>query len=293
MWVLFALTASIVNAVYYICNQNVRLSVPVFMIYRGIVVALMAVPFLFFYDVVTAWQFYAIAMMQGCITAYSDFTTLKANRKYGAETVSSILPINVASTFILWCVIEPAVIYTYLRSPLKSFLIIFAMFGIAFALSNYRKVKITSEAFVYLIPVLLLGSVISVSNKTIMAYASNSLLGLCFWRVFVSSLTVGMIHLAIGLKQKLPLKALFEKSNLIRIWIFIFMPISMICRNMAMFYAFNPSYVSSIVQTSLLWIIFFNRHIHFIKFRKIYIQIDKKWAFLILICAIVLILATH
>ena len=293
MWVLFALTASVVNAIYYLCIQNVRLPAPVFMIYRGIIVALMVLPFLFWFDVIKAWQFYAIAVMQGSIVAYSDYAMLKANHQYGAETVSSILPVNVASTFLLWCVIEPAIIYTYINNPLKTEGIVVSMFGIGYALLKYRKTKITSEAFFYLIPVILLESVIAVSNKTIMAYAADSLFGLCFWRIFVSSLTVGIIHLAVELKQKYPVKMLFDKENLLKVWFLILMPMSMLCRNMAMFYADNPSYVSSIVQTSLLWIIFFNRYVPFIEFKKMYIQIEKKWAFLILICAIILILSTN
>ena len=293
MWVLYALAASVVNAIYSICLQNVRLPAPVFMIYRGFIVALMVLPFLFCFEVIGAWQFYAIAIMQGLIVAYSDYATLNANRRYGAETVNSILPINVASTFILWCVIEPAIIYTYLHNPIKTAGIVVSMFGICYALSKYRRVKVTSEAFFYLIPVIISGSLIAVSNKTIMNYASNSLFGLCFWRIFVSSLTIGAVHLAVGLKNKLPMKTLVDKENLLKIWFLILMPMSMLCRNMAMFYADNPSYVSSIVQTSLLWIIFFNRCMPFIRFKRMYIQIEKKWAFLILICAIILIVSTN
>lgn len=293
MWVLFAVTASIVNAIYYLCNQNVRLQPSVFMIYRGIVVALMAIPFLFFYSPIEAWQFYAIAILQGLITAYSDLMTLRANRKYGAETVSSIMPINVGLVFMIWCFIEPMIIVSYLSSPIKTLLIVLSMFGIVFALVQYRRVKMTREAFLFLLPVMFLSATISIFNKTIMVYALDSLYGLCFWRIFVSSLTVGLIHLVIYLLRGRSIAPLFELENLKRIWIFLFMPMSMLCRNMAMFGADNPSYVTSIVQTSLLWLIFFNRHIHFIKFKKMYIPIDKKWALLVLISVIVLILTTH
>lgn len=293
MWVLFALIASIVNAIYYIGNQNIRLQPSVFMIYRGIVVALIALPFLFFYDVIGAWQFYATAVLQGTITAYNDFATLKANRKYGAETVSSITPMNVGLIFMIWCLIEPVILLKYMESPIKSMMIVLAMCGIVFALMQYRKVKVTKEAFIYLLPIMFLGAMISIFNKTIMAYAADSLYGLCFWRIFVSSLTVGIIHIAVYAVRKRPFDVLFEKENLIRTWIFLFMPISMLCRNMAMFGAENPSYVTSIVQTSLLWIMFFNRYINFIKFKKVCMKMDKKWAFLMLVSVIVLILATN
>lgn len=293
LWVFFALTASIVNAIYYLCNQNIRLQSSIFMIYRGIVVALMAVPFLFFYQPIDAWQFYAIAIVQGLITSYNDFTTLNANKQYGAETVSSILPMNVGFVFILWCLIEPLIIISYLSLPIKSLLIILSIAGISFALSKYRQVKINRKAFISLLPVMILSAVISIFNKKIMDYALDSLLGLCFWRVFISSLTVGFVHLVIYIHHRRPIGLLYDKSNLSRLWIFLFMPISMVCRNMAMYYTENPSYVASIVQCSLLWIIFFNRHVPFIKFKKIYMKMDKKWAFLMLASAIVLILATQ
>lgn len=293
MWVLFAVVVSIFNAIYYICSQNIRLQPSVFMIYRGIVVALMALPFLFFYDVITAWQFYGIAILQGTITAYNDFRTLKAQKKYGAETVSSITPMSVGLVFTIWCFLEPIIVLKYMESPIKSLMILVAMFGIVFALTQYRKVKVTKEAFVYLLPVMFLSSVISIFNKTIMDYASTSLYGLCFWRVFVSSLTVGGIHIIVYAARKRPFQVLFEWNNLKRTWFFVFMPISMICKNMAMFGAENPSYVGSIVQTTLLWIMFFNRYTPFIKFKRVYMKMDKKWAFLILFSAVVLILATN
>lgn len=293
MWVLFAVMASIVNAVYYLCNQNIRLQPSVFMIYRGIVVALMALPFLFFYQPIEAWQFYGIAILQGTIVAYSDFAILKANREYGAETVGSIRPMDVGLIFLIWCFIEPSIILQYLQSPLKSVLILLSMCGIVVALTQYRKVKLTKEAFIYLLPVMFLGAMISIFNKTIMAYAEDSLYGLCFWRIFIVSLTVGIIHLIIYVSRHRPLMPLFEAENLKRTWIFLFMPMSMLCRNMAMFWVENPSYVTSIVQTSLLWIIFFNRYINFIHFKKVQMQMEKKWAFLMLISVVVLILATH
>ena len=292
MWVIFAVMASIVNAVYYMCNQNIRLKPSVFMVYRGGMVALMAVPVLFFYAPVGAWQFYAIAIAQGIITAYNDLKSFKANRKYGAETVCSIVPMNVGFTFFIWCFIEPMIVWQYAQSPLRSLFIIAAISGIIYALSRYRKVRITKEAFIALLPVMILGSCISIFNKTIMNYAENSLLGLCFWRVCVTSLVVWGIHMFIYIRRGSKISELLDKQNLMKCWIFVFMPISMVCRNMAMFYADNPSYVAALVQVSLLWVMLANRCLYFINFKRMCMRMEKKWAFLMLGSVVVLILAT-
>lgn len=292
MWILFALVASIVNAIYYICNQNIRLKPSIFMVYRGGIIALIAMPFCFLYNPISAWQFYAIAILQGIIVAYNDLKSFKANQKYGAETVCSIVPINVGLTFIIWCFIEPIIILQYAKSPLRSIFIILALMGIIYALSKYRHVKITKEAFFFLLPAMLCGSLVAIFNKTIMNYAEDSLLGLCIWRVFISSLSIWFIYMYIYIKRKNKIRELLNSKNLKRCWFFIFMPISMICRNMAMFYADNPSYVSALVQISLLWVMLFNRCLYFIPYKRMCMKMEKKWAFLILISVMVLILAT-
>ncbi|MBP5615524.1 MAG: hypothetical protein J6X42_03115 [Alphaproteobacteria bacterium] len=293
MWVLFAITTSIVNAIYYLCNQNTRLSTSVFMIYRGFVVALLAVPFLSVYQPVGAWQFYAIAILQGLLVSYNDLQYLKTTRRYGAETVSSITPLSVAVVFGMWCFIEPMILRKYMSSPVRSLCIIAALCGIVYALMQYQRVRLSKAAFIMLIPVILVSTIVSVCNKTIMNYAEDSAFGLCWWRVFVTSLTIGIIHLILYIKRRENVADLTAKQNLIGTWIFILMPMSMVSKNMAMFYTANPAYVEAIVYMSLLWLMLFNRKLHFIKFKKMYMPMNKKWALLMLVSAIVLIVATH
>ena len=293
MWVLYALAASIVNAIYYIFNQNVRLQHSVFMIYRGILVALMVLPVCLIYKPIEAWQFYAISVVQGLIISYNDLKSFKGYKKYGAENVGSVGPLSVAFVFFFWCLLEPLIILKYCQAPIKTFFILLALFGIIYALMQYRKVKLTKEVFMYMLPVILLSAVISISNKKIMYYADDSLYGLCYWRIFISSLVVGCVHMVIYIAQKQPLPDLIKKENLSKTLFLILMPASMLLRNMAMYYTENPSYVSAVVYTSLLWVMFINRSFHFIHFKRVYLQIEKKWVLLMLASIITLILATN
>lgn len=293
MWVLYALGASIVNAIYYIFNQNVRLQPSVFMIYRGIVVALIVLPVCLLYKPIEAWQFYAISIVQGLIISYNDLKSLKGHKKYGAENIGSVGPLSVAFVFFFWCLLEPLIILKYCQTPIKTFFILLSLSGIIYALMQYRKVKITKEVFMYMLPVILLSAIISILNKKIMYYAEDSLYGLCYWRIFITSMVVGCIHTIIYAVKKQPLPDLIKKENLSKTIFFILMPASMLFRNMAMYYTENPSYVSAIVYTSLLWLMVINRSFRFIHFKRIYLQMEKKWALLMLASVIMLILATN
>ena len=56
MWAIFAIIVSIINACYYIGNQNSRLKPSLFMVYRGFFPVLAVLPFLFFYIPDFEWQ---------------------------------------------------------------------------------------------------------------------------------------------------------------------------------------------------------------------------------------------
>ena len=119
--------------------------------------------------VITAWQFYAIAIFQGCLVCFGDFHFYKANQKFGAETVASIRPVSVGTIFFVWCCVEPLLVLKYLQAPLQSFLILLSLFGIVFALTQYCKVTISRSAILFLAPLILSDTIIEVCNKSIMA----------------------------------------------------------------------------------------------------------------------------
>lgn len=293
MWLLFSLIASIVNALYYLSIQNAKISANVFMVYRGFLVVILMLPIILFFPVKFSLSFYLMSVLQGIIVAYTDYLSFKINKNYGAETVSSITPLTVAIVFVLWCFISPSIVLTYLDNPIKTFFIISSLFGVIWALLNYRKTPQTKEAFVSLIPVLFLSSIIAILNKLIMSYSGeNPLLSAC-WRVFILSFIIGCVHICLYIKKKQPLKALIDVKTLCKGSILILLITALVCKSLAMLYTQNPAYVSCIVYLTSVWIMLFSYIFPFFELKKQNEQVHKKYEILFIVSIILLILATH
>ena len=293
MWILFALITSIVNAFYYLSIQNAKINANVFMVYRGFLVVLMLLPVIVFFPVKFNFVFYLMSILQGIIVAYTDYLCFRINKNYGSETVSSITPLTVVIVFLLWCFISPDTVLNYLNQPLKTFFIICALLGVVWALLNYRKTPLTKKAFVLLIPVLFLSSATSILNKLIMTHSGeNPLLSAC-WRVFILSTIIGIVHMSIYVKKKLPLKELIDIKMLYKGKVFILLIVALVCKSLAMLYTQNPAYVSCIVYLTSIWIMILSSTFAIFKFKKQQKQVQKKYEILFIVSIIMLILATH
>ena len=170
---------------------------------------------------------------------------------------------------------------------------LFNVFGVIWALLNYRKTPQTKEAFVSLIPVLFLSSMIAILNKLIMSYSGeNPLLSAC-WRVFILSFIIGCVHICLYIKKKQPLKALIDVKTLCKGSILILLITALVCKSLAMLYTQNPAYVSCIVYLTSVWIMLFSYIFPFFELKKQNEQVHKKYEILFIVSIILLILATH
>lgn len=296
-WLLFALLTSIVSALYYLSTQNIKINANAFMVYRGWFLVIILLPILGFYLFFTSsyppLEFYVMSLLQGGIVAYTDYLSFRVNKNYGAETVSSIVPCSAIMVFFMWCIINPEIIGHYLENPLQTICIITSLLGTTIALLNYKRVRLAKKALLFLIPVLFLSSTISILNKQIMSYsADNKWLCACL-RVWIVSLIIGTIHLRIYIKKGYKIRELFDFNNIKKSFIFVLLLLLMVFKSLAMFYADNPAYVSCIVYTSLIWVIFFGRYIPVLKFHRTKVLIQKKWEFLLIASVILLVLTTR
>lgn len=293
MWVLFSLISSIANAFYYLSIQNAKINANIFMVYRGFLIVALLLPLIIFYPVTFSSTFYIMSILQGIIVAYTDYLCFKINKNFGSETVSSITPLTVVIVFVLWCFISPSVVFDYINSPVKTFFIICSLLGVTFALINYRKTALTKKAFIYLIPVLFLSSIISILNKLIMSHSGENPILCAYWRILILSLIIGIAHIHIYVKKGLLLNALVNVKTLYKGKVFILLIIALVFKSLAMLYTQNPAYVSCIVYLTSIWIMIFSNIFPFLKFKKHEKQAKKKYEILFIISIIVLILSTR
>ena len=292
MWFLFAFLNSWIGAFYYLCNQNSRLTTDVFIIYRGFIAALIATPLMLFYHYTFPWEFYLVVLFQGFVISYMDRKYFEAFHKFGAENVNSIQPLTVIITFILWLLIEPQIVLTYLSMPYRATVIILSIMVIVFSVIKYRHHATGLNCFKYVFPLLLLSSLTDMSNKIIMNYADSHLIIASIHRVALTGWIIGFVNLFNNRKKAGVNLSIFRPENLYKGSFILLLVLSMVVLNLSMYYAPHPAYCVAVLYLSVVWIVLINKIQQWCGRQIVYQNVEKKWIFSLLIATIVLVLAT-
>lgn len=293
MWFLFAFLGSWIDAFYYLCNQKSRLTTDVFIIYRGFIPALIATPLMLFYHYAFSWEFYLIVLFQGLVISYMDRKYFEAFHKFGAENVNSIQPLTVIITFILWLLIEPQIVLIYLSNPCRSMVIVLSIGAIVFSVIKYRHHATGLNCFKYVFPLLILSSIMDMSNKVIMNYADSHLIVASIYRVALTGWIIGFVNLFNNRKKAEINLCIFRPENLYKGSFIFLLVLSMVILNLSMYYTLHPAYCTAVLYLSVVWIVLINQIQQWRGRKIIYQNVDKKWIFLLLIATIVLVLATN
>ena len=214
MWFLFAILTSFLYAFYFFANQQSRLKPDVCIIYRGFLIALAATPLMLIYYHVFPWQFYAIVLFQACAISYSDYKYFQAFHKFGAENIHAIKPLSVLRTFVFWLIIKPYMLVLYAKEPVRTLFIVASLLGIVYAMVHYRQQKIGQKSLQFMLPVLLVSSLIDMSNKVITEYNDGLLLVLTFHRVALTGWIIGIINLCLHCRKISDCKKLLKFKNI-------------------------------------------------------------------------------
>lgn len=293
MWVIFGIITSLINATYYICNQNSKLKPEIFMIYRGFLVALASTPLALLFFHIFPWQFYAIALFQGICVSYSDYKYFNAYHKFGAENVNATGPLKVFIVFTLWMILSPSIVYIYIKTPIRTLIILLSIIAMVYAVTQYHRQKIGKSCLKEMFPLLCLSAVIDISNKFITEYSEGYLLTLTFHRVAITGYIIGFINLFFNYHKIKDYRELVNIKNIQKSWFIILLVLSMIFINLSMHYTPNPAYISVMLFLSIIWIICLNRIIILCGKKVPYTNIRLRWIFLLLFSAIILIIATN
>lgn len=293
MWVIFGIITSIFAAAYYLLNQKSHLKTEVFIVYRGFLVALITTPLALFYFHIFPWQFYAITLFQGIAISYLDYKYFNLYHEFGAENVNAIDPLRIFIVFILWLILKPAMINTYLEMPLRFFIIIASIIMMIFSVIQYSHQKIGKNCLKAMIPILVIAAIVDISNKFVMEYHEGYLLSLTIHRIFLTGWIIGCINLLLNHKKNLSYSELININNIKKSWFIILIVLNMIFLNFSMYYTPNPAYISAICLLSVIWIVMINKIMIFFGKNASYTYINLKWILLLLFSSIVFIIASQ
>lgn len=291
MWFLFVIITSLFNCFYYFGNQFAKVTPNVFMFYRGAVPALLLLPFLPFVKYVDVWQFYALCVVQGLVISFIDYRNFRAMRIWGAEAVSSLHPLGIGVVFVLWILLKPLILINYIENLWRFAGIIIALCGIIYATVSFRKNARGKQMLLYFWPYFLGAALCDVINKLCIGYVSSEYLPYAsYFYIMITGAVVALFNLAIYIKNNNKIKELYSHVNLKYSPIILLLIGSMACKNFAMFEVSNPSFVTATLYLYIVWIMLVGQILQ--KYGKIsqYRVLERKRVFVLLICAVALVL---
>lgn len=291
MWVFYTLLASWINCAYYFGNQVSKIAPNIFMFYRGFVPVLILSFFFPYITFIDSWQFYAACAFQGVIVSFIDYRQFRAIRVWGAERVSSIYPFCLGFVFIFWLVLRPSDIIYYIKTPFRFLGIVLALSGIFFSVYSYRKSRRSGQALQYLVPFILASALCDAMNKFSMSYVpEQNLISGSVLYVWIQSAVIAVINFVIYGKKTSMGKDIYQWHNVKYSPIIILNILACMSKNLAMFNAPNPSYVTALMYLYIIWIMIVARillHFH-IKCRHNELSMYK--VFLLLASSVSLVL---
>ena len=271
-------------------NQVFKLHGTKAMAYRGLGQAALLLPFMFWFEPIHNWQFYALCLFQGGLIGFDDNRLFRSAKAFGAEVTSAVQPLSLGLIFILWLVLNPGQFGELLSEPAKFILSVLCLAGVTFSILGLLQAKASRRALRYLLPVLFAMSLNDVINKECMSLGAERLSSAVYYYILITSAVYGAANLFAYLKR-------YDFSELLNIShmkkgavIIILTTVVMILKNLAMSLTPNPAYASAIIFLYPLWIILGNNLYYRLKACKTYPRINFKVIAVLLTSVIGLIL---
>ncbi|OPZ77503.1 MAG: hypothetical protein BWY78_00986 [Alphaproteobacteria bacterium ADurb.Bin438] len=294
-WWFFALMTSFVCSIFAYSNQIFKMHGLLLMLYRGLLVAFISIPFVLLRKPISEPYFYVFCFLQGLVVAFNDNRLFRAAKAFGAEVSSIFQPLAISLIFIMWLILTPSLFFTYISEPLKFLGIILCLAGVIYSIISLRKAKVSKIAFMFLLPALFALSVSDILNKMSMKYGKEDLITAIIYYSFITGLVSGLCNLFFYIKKKQKISNVFKRKNFINgALLSIIITLTVILKNISMHLASNPAYVSAIILLYPLWIVFGNNAYSYFKAKKTgYKKVNFKIVSLLLSSIIALVLISN
>ncbi len=262
------------------------------MVYRGLMVALMVLPFMLMHPFIRNPYFYVVCVAQGLLIAFIDYRFARAVKAFSASVASAIQPLSIGLIFVMWLVLTPSLARDYVAHPNHFLTVLICLSGIIFAALKLRNAKSSQRAMKYLAPCLVMMAVGEILNKSAMSFGAENLTAAILGYCFITGLVCGIWNLHLYKRQNLPVNRIFESKYLIQGGVISLSVILLMAfKNAAMSGTSNPAYVTAIVLLYPLWILLVNV-LYRLRYPKTKPMPVTPWVVCLLVfCVVVLILS--
>jgi len=259
LWAVFGLIAASLSSVMMLLQERFRVDGFALAFWCKVACATLALPFVLAIGAPSDPLFYLMLAGQAVLWAISDVIFFNTIPKVGAGVVSRILPVSVIAGFFLWFLIDPALLQTYLETPLLSLGVVLALFGSVYFAVRLRACAISWGAVRMLWFVIFAAVIGPLVHKILLGHASFSKGPFAF--VFFESLLMVAMWLAYyAARRPIPANVLFSKESAKAGFMVGGVMMFMVAANVAaLSLVDNPALVPAVKFTDTILILLFYR----------------------------------
>lgn len=195
LWAVFGLSSASLSALMMLLQERLKIEGFVLAFWIKVTCALVMLPFVLENGIPENPRFYLLLGVGAVMYAVSDVIFFRAIPKIGAGMVSRLLPMAVILSFLLWFVVNPALLDKYLAHPVPAGLIFVVLCASAWCAMHLTRCEVTRGAVRVIWFVIFAATVGPVLAKAVTGYADigrgpyayvffEALMMLTLWWVF-------------------------------------------------------------------------------------------------------------
>lgn len=267
-WILFAILSSFLHALMPLAHEFFQQKSINTLFWMRATAIILLTPFVFLIPIPKDLYFFIFGGIASFLFAWSDVYKFGMSGKNGAGVVSRIAPLSSGLTFVIWTLITPSLLISYINEPARFMgIIISIIFAIYFAL-KLKKCAISYETLKIIAPAIIMSSLGIILSKTAMNHTSDMLPAIFYYAYFQSIIVFLIYSFAMNInavKTRIPdfdakHVILFSKTAIISGACISLIHLSAISAKYSGVYQVeNPAYITLVELTAPLWILLIYR----------------------------------
>lgn len=260
IWFAAGLAFAFLNAITMLINQRYKVDGRLMSGMRGIGVALLFLPALFFAPVPKNGVFWLLIAAEGLVSTFYNARLYEASARYGANSTSLINVLSIGFGLVLWWIVFPRRFVALAESPAT-----FAGIWLSLALVcggfflSAKRIFVRGE-FSYMLPAVVVLAAMMIIRKEIMTDAEfmSAMTYYCVCSIFFSGVANLSIYAFLRGGMREATRGVSKRTLFAGAMMAIASAATIFCGNVSVLYSPNPAYVSAVALTTPLWTILLN-----------------------------------
>lgn len=262
IWFTAGLAFAFFGAITMLINQKYKLDGQLISGMRGVGVAALYLPALFFLTPPTNKTFWLLIVAEGLISTFYNARLYESSGRYGASSTSLINVLSIAIGMVFWWILYENRFLSLINTPAAFTGIVVSLFlvggGFFFMTANSLK----KGEIAYMIPAVIAVAIMMIVRKEIMMHADfmSAMAYYCACAIFFSGMAnLTLYSLKVGNVSKVAKKLADKRILIVGVFMSLASATTIFMGNLSALYAPNPAYINALTLTTPLWTIGINR----------------------------------